>query len=115
MWIFWILIFIFIPVGIILILIGLVSEPRHLVVDLNQNLRGQYESNIRDYMSKICSKCGKKIPHDSNICPYCGNNFNEIMMDNDKEKTNSIKFCAKCGVKLEGKPIFCFKCGFKLR
>jgi hypothetical protein len=102
----WILVIIFIPLGCILILIGLASEPRNIVIGPNQNLSYQSNSNVRDSTSEICLKCGKKVPHDSNMCPYCGGNFKE---------TNKTNFCPKCGVELDGNPYFCFRCGYKLR
>ncbi|NHJ87737.1 MAG: zinc ribbon domain-containing protein [Asgard group archaeon] len=53
-----------------------------------------------------CGECGRSIPSDANICPYCGKKFDE---------SNKTKFCPKCGVELEGSPDFCFKCGYRLR
>ncbi len=33
-----------------------------------------------------CSNCGKSIPSDSNICPYCGNKINNYQEGKPKEK-----------------------------
>lgn len=37
----------------------------------------------------FCSKCGKKIPDDSNLCPYCGDKIeDEIYGEDIKENSN---------------------------
>ncbi len=54
-------------------------------------------------LTKFCWYCGKSIPSDSRVCPYCANRL-EIIDDNPKKCRNCenalpriSKFCDKCG------------------
>ena len=46
-----------------------------------------------------CTKCGKEIPDDINICPECGTVLKET------------KFCHHCGAEIDKDCIICPKCG----
>ena len=74
-----------------------------------------------------CPDCGRIIPDDAELCPYCGKKFkkhyNEDISDTKKEKKPSTKsekierfpeFCSNCGSKTEEVTLFCIKCGKKL-
>lgn len=41
-------------------------------------------------ISMYCSKCGKRIPDDSNLCPYCGSEVDEEIKEESTE-TDLIK------------------------
>jgi len=53
--------------GIVPLIIFIISY-----VSFDEAIRNQ--QNIHQYPSenKYCNRCGKKIPFDSNLCPYCG-------------------------------------------
>ena len=76
---------------------------------------------------RFCPNCGRVIPLDAKMCPYCGNDFQTISKENKvklKEKdevekkegkSRKTNFCTKCGAILEGDSKFCSQCGTKLR
>ena len=89
---------------------------------------------------RMCTNCGRKIPFDARICPYCSKNFEIQKLDkqvidkskkNDEKKignkvdikktekkelkTEALMYCPKCGNKLDENLIFCTYCGNKLR
>jgi len=77
--------------------------------------------------NRFCTKCGRDIPIDAKICPYCGNDFQTISKENkvkrivkdEVEKKDGelkkTKFCTQCGASLESNLKFCNQCGTKLR
>lgn len=93
--------FIFLIIGPILIILGFIKEPRNVIVTNNQQSTN-YE--------RRCPKCGRIIPNDAIICPFCKQDFEG---KNISEKQEG--FCPSCGVKLDSFPAFCFKCGYQLR
>lgn len=76
---------------------------------------------------RFCPNCGRVIPLDAKICPYCGNDFQTISKENkvksivkdEVEKKEAeprkTKFCTQCGASLESNLKFCNQCGTKLR
>ena len=60
-------------------------------------------------MKKICKKCGKVLPKDSEFCQYCGSNEIETFED----KPIVFKRCSDCGEKLPDDSKFCQYCGSK--
>lgn len=70
-----------------------------------------------------CPECGRVIPEDAKVCPYCGKKFKSHFEEEKeeetkkqlKEKTKSPKHCPECGVKLDEGLDFCTNCGNKLR
>lgn len=98
---------IFIILGIVLIPVGIVVSPKGIQKSQynNQNFYRPIQTNVQ-IKNRFCMVCGRSIPSDANICPYCGKDFREI------DKT---EFCPECGTKLGKNSKFCFECGFKLR
>lgn len=99
--IFFILAIIFMIIGPILIILGFIKEPKNVTVTQNQQTI---------YSNRRCPKCGRIIPLDAVICPFCKHDFEEKNINEKKQG-----FCPKCGVKLDGTPKFCYKCGVKLK
>jgi RNA polymerase subunit RPABC4/transcription elongation factor Spt4 len=76
---------------------------------------------------RFCPNCGRVIPLDAKMCPYCGNDFQSISKENkvkfivkdevekNEGKSRKTKFCVQCGASLEGNLKFCNQCGAKLR
>ena len=76
---------------------------------------------------RLCHNCGRHIPLDAKMCPYCGNDFQTISKENkvkrivkdEVEKKDGelkkTKFCTQCGASLESNLKFCNQCGTKLR
>ena len=59
--------------------------------------------------NRYCPKCGRSIPFDASICPYCGLKFPDYVLTTEK----SI-YCSRCGFKNKTDSVFCIKCGNKL-
>jgi len=59
-----------IVVGLILLLIGAVLPPDGRPVVIHQPPPSEASRNKR-----YCTNCGREIPFDSNVCPYCGKDF----------------------------------------
>lgn len=47
----------------------------------NQNFSGNYShpNNYIDNRGRICTNCGRPIPFDAKLCPYCGKKFIEYL------------------------------------
>lgn len=73
-----------------------------------------------------CVQCGRSIPFDARLCPYCGHNYEptpqltpNIRSLSSKSQTTNIpqsngKFCKACGNKIEQDIKFCPFCGSEL-
>jgi len=55
-----------------------------------------------------CPSCGRAIPFDANVCPYCGKKFSEFQHHTVKNQ------CPSCGFEIQSGDIFCENCGIKL-
>ena len=71
---------------------------------------------------RLCHNCGRHIPLDAKMCPYCGNDFQTISKEDEnqfteveKGKSEKTKFCTQCGAILDGNSKYCNECGIKLR
>lgn len=61
-----------------------------------------------------CPSCGRTIPFDAKLCPYCGKKFNNHFKEEQgEEETDVSRFCIKCGEQLEEGVEFCTNCGAK--
>jgi len=87
-------------------IVGMVVSIVYAFFDSSKTISKHPIQTNKQANDMICGECGRSIPSDANICPYCRKEFRE---------PNKTKFCPNCGVKLEGSPDFCFKCGNKLR
>jgi len=56
-----------------------------------------------------CPECGRVIPFDARMCPYCGKKFKEFAAE---EKMS--KCCPLCGFENKPESKFCKECGNKL-
>jgi RNA polymerase subunit RPABC4/transcription elongation factor Spt4/uncharacterized membrane protein len=78
-----------------------------------------------------CPECGRIIPDDTKMCPYCGKKFKsyfreekdleesrediEVKNKDKLKKTKKPKYCSECGYKFEEEDLdFCPNCGNKL-
>jgi predicted amidophosphoribosyltransferase len=77
------------------------------------DVQRQKEQQIRTI---FCPNCRKKIPFDSNICPYCA--YNLKVVQNQSKQSNITEsqnlYCIYCGTELSIDSIFCSKCGKKV-
>lgn len=63
---------------------------------------------------RYCPSCGRVIPFDAKLCPYCGKKFkNHFTEKQEEEEPDKYRFCTKCGEKLEEGDEFCINCGTK--
>jgi len=83
----------------LMILIKGMDKPKHITLK---------------HEERFCPKCGRIIPLDAKMCPYCGNDF-QIKMERKEGKSRKTKFCVQCGASLEGASKFCKQCGTELR
>ena len=78
-----------------------------------------------------CPECGRIIPDDAKMCPYCGKKFKSYIEKEEesikvekkeeeptstvtKEVKTSLAYCPKCREKLDEGVEFCTECGEKL-
>jgi RNA polymerase subunit RPABC4/transcription elongation factor Spt4 len=77
-----------------------------------------------------CPECGRVIPDDAKLCPYCGKKFKTHFIEEDNNEVKIVeppkntteqksikkrpKHCPECGQKLEDAVSFCTNCGNKL-
>ena len=59
--------------------------------------------------TRFCPNCGRSIPFDASICPYCGLKLQNYIPPSDRQK-----YCTRCGFENKPDSIFCTKCGNKL-
>ena len=59
--------------------------------------------------NRFCVDCGRAIPFDARLCPYCGKNYETNQSTIKKERN-----CLKCGFNNDLDAIYCNKCGNKL-
>lgn len=88
---------IFFILGVICLLTGLKETPVEAI------------SKQTDRVERRCPKCGRAIPFEANVCPYCGKNFNEFQQNVSKNK------CPSCGFIIQPGDIFCGNCGNKIK
>jgi RNA polymerase subunit RPABC4/transcription elongation factor Spt4 len=62
-----------------------------------------------------CPNCGRVIPMDARVCPYCGKKFNNHLKEEPDEDEDVPEFCNKCGAKLAEDAEFCTKCSAKVK
>lgn len=81
------------------------------------------EKEKAEKTERKCPDCGRNIPFDAKLCPYCGKKFKlhfeeepkiEKKQEKVEEKNNIPKYCAKCGTRTEKALNFCTNCGNKL-
>ena len=102
--------------GVILGIIGVVAVA-YGFTSKNEKDKG-VNSRINE---RFCTKCGRVIPFDARICPYCKKDFEaELIHDKDKtEEKEEIQednsyICSKCGYENIKEAKFCGECGNKL-
>ena len=76
--------------------------------------RDKPKPSTSKHEERFCPNCGRVIPLDAKMCPYCGNDF-QIKIERKEGKSEKNKFCTQCGEKIEGTKKFCNNCGNKLR
>ena len=91
------------------------------------------ETQSKSKPERRCPNCGRVIPDDAKVCPYCGKKFKLFFNEEDDEGKGKIRVekkgkvklyypikkeekCSKCGYKFEEEDLdFCPKCGVKLK
>ncbi len=75
------------------------------VNSLKQNVESKKRSKSDKSSREIyCSDCKRTIPDDADICPYCGEKF----------ENSDAKICSSCGAENTANGKFCIECGNKL-
>ncbi len=85
----------------------------------------QYQQNqqtIQKDNDRRCPNCGRIIPFNSVICPFCGKRFetffekkeNNKALEKIEEKQTDVKKCPKCSAVIEDDANFCPECGEKV-
>lgn len=98
---------VFFLLGIIALITGMESDT---ITQSQQYFYPQqtvYPQQTQHGPDRRCPKCGRVIPMDANICPYCSKDFRLA-------KQTKHKFCSECGAELEFNSKFCDQCGKKV-
>lgn len=113
-------------VGFILCIAGIAAPSNKPKVIVQQPVKKEVKQADRR-----CPECGRIIPNDAKMCPYCGKKFKSYVEKEDKqikeekrgeeptstvkkEEKTSLAYCPKCGEKLDEGVEFCTECGEKL-
>ena len=56
-------------IGFILLIMGAFSSEHQTIIYQKE------QSEIKQKSKRYCPSCGRAIPFDANICPYCGKKF----------------------------------------
>ena len=59
-------------VGLIIFVVGLIISPGGITI-----IQQETDTKKAKEKSRFCPKCGRSIPFDANICPYCKKDFGE--------------------------------------
>ena len=59
---------------------------------------------------RICPDCGRSIPMDARICPYC----TKVFHDDHMTQQPTLKYCPHCGSRNKIDATFCEKCGSQI-
>lgn len=96
--------------GFVLLIIGSFSSEEETIT-----VRQKQTDNTTIKSRRYCDECGRTIPSDAKICPYCGKKFGEIAKSIQKEKqTAEMKTCPSCDFVNKSNSKFCKKCGAEL-
>jgi len=127
-------ILVFIGIIVFILIVAYLLGGKKTIVQTQQTAVPSQPIIIRDEPKKEtkserrCPECGRVIPEDANMCPYCGkkfkSHFKEEQDDGEvkkktgkklKDKSKSSEYCSDCGTKFEEEDLdFCPKCGVKL-
>ncbi|GIP26006.1 hypothetical protein J23TS9_11360 [Paenibacillus sp. J23TS9] len=86
-------------------ILGLEQE----IEDLNRKI--QHLQNLKE-----CG-CGKMLPADASYCPFCGQQFQTVVVQPaavQSPHTEKAAFCPNCGEPASQADHFCRGCGFQL-
>jgi len=109
-------------IGLILFIVGLiVPSNRTTIIQQSSVSTPQTQKPVRN-----CPGCGKAIPDDAYMCPYCGKDLTfspqylqtskkETTAPNETIKKKGTKFCKNCGEQLDDEDKYCTNCGEKVR
>ncbi|GIO29133.1 MULTISPECIES: zinc ribbon domain-containing protein [Paenibacillus] len=86
---------------------------REAIVHLEQeieelNRKIQHLQNLKE-----CG-CGKMLPADASYCPFCGQQFQTIVLQPSVVQAEKASFCPKCGEAAGASDNFCRSCGCQL-
>ncbi|MCJ8012437.1 zinc ribbon domain-containing protein [Paenibacillus sp. KQZ6P-2] len=83
-------------------ILGLEQE----IEELNKKI--QHLQNLKE-----CG-CGKMLPADATYCPFCGQQFQTVVVQPTAVHTSQAAFCPRCGEPSGQGDHFCRGCGFQL-
>jgi RNA polymerase subunit RPABC4/transcription elongation factor Spt4 len=89
--------------GIFFIILGIIFLITTKDVSFFEMQRDLLQGLVKD---RRCVACGRTIPTDANLCPYCGHKF-------EQQPTQKLKACQGCGAQLTEDVKFCSYCGFE--
>jgi hypothetical protein len=95
---------------IIILIIGIIGLIIWLIV--RPPIGGKKEGKT-PRVDRRCPDCGRQIPIDALMCPYCGKNFasKNQKIKNSLYKRKMPEFCTECGNKFEENEKYCSNCG----
>ena len=68
-----------------------------LIYVIQKKIFNKHRLQQKRLMKGACYFCGKKLPHQSTLCPFCG--------------TNQLKICSKCSKNTYACGEYCINCG----
>ena len=77
-----------------------------------QNVQDKYSTStqqVSHHPQRYCPNCGRYIPFDAKICPYCGKKFSEFQHHTVKDQ------CPSCGFEIQSGDMFCVNCGMQIK
>ncbi len=118
------IILVIIGIIVFILIVAYLLGGKRTVVQTQQSATPSQPIIIRDEPKKEtkqerrCPSCGRVIPEDAKICPYCGKKFKTHFKEEqeDIKEDDPAEFCSKCGAKFEEEELeFCPNCGKKLK
>lgn len=92
-----------------------IQKYRDAIVELEQEVE-ELQRKIQHLQNLKECGCGKMLPSDATYCPFCGQQFQTVIVQPSASETSFPKstYCTKCGEPADFMDQFCRSCGNKL-
>ncbi|GIO68589.1 zinc ribbon domain-containing protein [Paenibacillus sp. JTLBN-2024] len=86
---------------------------REAIVNLEQEIE-ELNRKIQQLQNLKECGCGKMLPADASYCPFCGQQFQTIVLQPSAVQAEKTSYCPRCGEAAGSTDKFCRSCGFHL-